>query len=491
MRRQQQFPERWNGGAVIFSPPVERASQGRWVAVGAFCMVAAVAYLSRNCLSVFVLDDNFQSQMQASKEELGWAMSSFFLAYAVGQIPAGWLGHRFGSRRMLTVFAAMWSVSTALMGLASGLVMLCLVQAAMGLAQAGVFPNAARSITDWVPVERKALACGLMAACMSVGGAIATGLTGWLAGHDVHWRAIAGMYSIPGLLWAAWFWTWFRDRPEDHPGVNHAERKLIRPDDDGLPARSPPRPPGTRTPASEEPQPSSPALAAGNSVEPAPPEPVPWMRLLTSWPLWLINGQQFFRAAGYVFFATWFPTYLKETRDVTIVNAGLLGSLPLLAVVAGSSLGGGLTDWLLSRTGSRRISRQLTAVVCLTVCGLLNAATVSAATTTAAMTLFVAASFFAAVAGPCGYAQTMDVAGRQVPVVFGMMNMVGNFGAAACAPVVAWYVKADGSGWSIPIHGSWESVPFLFMGIYFAAATCWALLDPSARIEPDRVAPPD
>src|SRR5207244_2500719 len=79
----------------------------------------------------------------------------------------------------------------------------------------------------------------------------------------------------------------------------------------------------------------------------------PWLALFSSPALWCICGQQFFRAAGYMFFTSWFATYLQETRGVTIARSGFLNMLPLVAVVVAGMFGGALSDWLLKRTGSR------------------------------------------------------------------------------------------------------------------------------------------
>ena len=73
----------------------------------------------------------------------------------------------------------------------------------------------------------------------------------------------------------------------------------------------------------------------------------------------------------------------------------------------------------------------------------------------------------------------MDLAGKQIPVVFGMMNMMGNFGAAVCPQLVTRTAEAAG----------WESVLFLFFGIYLGGAICWALIDTEACIESASVSP--
>src|SRR5438094_6011815 len=127
---------------------------------------------------------------------------------------------------------------------------------------------------------------------------------------------------LPGLLFAVWYFYWFRDRPEEHASVNEAERTLI-----------------AGSPAAERVAAATPTAA------------VPWRTLLTSGRLALICGQQFFRASAYIFYATLFPTSLRETRHVSASESGFLSSFPLLGVVFGSLTGGILMDYIWRRSG--------------------------------------------------------------------------------------------------------------------------------------------
>ena len=61
----------------------------------------------------------------------------------------------------------------------------------------------------------------------------------------------------------------------------------------------------------------------------------------------------------------------------------------------------------------------------------------------------------------------------RVEPIFGAMNMCGNLGAAMCPLVVAWLVEQ---------LGQWDLVLILFVGIYVAAAACWALLNPNGTL---------
>src|SRR5207244_2931119 len=87
-------------------------------------------------------------------------------------------------------------------------------------------------------------------------------------------------------------------------------------------------------------------------------EATPWLRLLLSPAFWLLSVQQFFRAGANVFFATWFPTFLQDTRGLGRASAAAWASLPALAAIFAGPAGGWLSDFVLARTGSRRAARQ-------------------------------------------------------------------------------------------------------------------------------------
>ncbi len=414
-----------------------------WVIV-ALCLAAAVSYIARNSISV--AEEDVRLELGMSIWSMGWVMSAFFITYAVFQIPAGRVADVWGSRKALTVFAVLWSVSSVFMGLAMGFWSLFMARLLMGAAQAGLFPGSVISIRHWLPPERRALACGFLASSMSAGGAIASVLTGVFlndARWNWHWRWVFILFCLPGLVWAMWFYRWFRNRPEEHPRVDPDEIEAIR------------------------------GPLGSSKAEDASSVKTPWGLLLSSPRLWLICAQQFFRAAGYIFYATWFPTFLKKTEGVSTEESGLLTSLPLLAVVVGSPLGGALVDWIWKRTRSRRLSRQLVATSGLLLASLLVLAATFATSTTAVLTLITASSFSFAVGGPCSYLVTIDMGGKHLASVFSTMNMSGNIAAVICPLAVPLIVEST---------GDWNNALFLVAGIYLAAALCWAFLNPEGTL---------
>lgn len=105
--------------------------------------------------------------------------------------------------------------------------LLIVAQLIMGVAQAGVFPAACNSIGQWMPLAQRTLGCGVFTAGMQIGAIIASWSVGVLI-LEFDWRWIFVAFSMPGILWALGFVSWFRERPELTPAVNLQELELIR-----------------------------------------------------------------------------------------------------------------------------------------------------------------------------------------------------------------------------------------------------------------------
>lgn len=443
-------------------------TSARYAVLVLLCLSAAVAYFQRN--SIAVAEKTIRTELNWTPEEMGWVMSSFFITYALLQVPCGVLVTRYGPRRMLPLFALVFSASAGIFGAGAGMIGMVLARLGMGAGQAGLFPGTTSTVSKWFPRTGWALSNGAIASFMQVGAAVGAAVTGLLLTR-LGWKLLFALYALPGLAWAAWFYLWFRDRPEEHPAVGRAELELIRGGSAAVRSDGGPPDAANRT---GPPDAATARQTAGTTVSaPLAHSPMPWLTLLSSWAMICICGQQFFRGCASTLFGSWFATYLKETRHVDIAQSGMLTSLPIVALAVGSLAGGGISDWLLARTGSRRVARQLTSVVTLLFCVGLSIAAYWIRDPLIAVLVISAGSFFAAISGPCAYAITIDMGGRHVTNVFSTMNMWGNIGAWLFPLLVPKLVKHT---------DSWESVLFLFAGIYLAAAFAWMLFDPNRTI---------
>ena len=122
------------------SAPGHAATRVRYLLLAVATANAFLLYLDRICMGAVVQSASFQREFGLAKEHVGDVLAAFFFAYALGQLPAGWLADRFGPRRMLVTYILLWSLFTALTGVVGGLLGLVVVRLACGLAEAGAYP---------------------------------------------------------------------------------------------------------------------------------------------------------------------------------------------------------------------------------------------------------------------------------------------------------------------------------------------------------------
>lgn len=419
---------------------LERPTWVRYRVLSWLTLSAALAYLTRN--AVGVAESTIREDLGLSYQQSGWFMAAFFWTYAVFQVPTGWLAHRYGTKSALTGFALLGSFAALVTGIAPGLGVLVIAQMLLGVAQAGTFPASCNSISHWIPMARRSIACGILATGMQLGAILAGKLTGELI-EPIGWRWVFILYAVPGFIWAAWFWLRFRNTPSQDASVNESELQLIQS--------------GRET----------------SSIEAASHEPTPWVSIATNPTIWFLCGQQMCRAAGYMFFASWFPTFLQKTRGVSVEDSGSLQALVFAGTLAGSLSGGWLVDQIWRRTANLRLSRSGIGGLALLGCALLILAAWFVQDVTLAVVLLTLGAFCAALAGPCAISATIDIGGNHVPQVFGLVNMAGNLAAAACPILVGALFQ-----WT----AAWHLVLLLFAGVYLAGAMSWIFVNPGRKI---------
>src|SRR5262245_23839745 len=130
--------------------PLSRPTSVRYLVLFATALVATSMYVDRACLGQVI--DIVQHQFRWEDWQKDWALSAFFLTYALAQVPGGWLGTRIGQARALTLYLVLWSVFTAAAGLATGFLGLLAARLLTGLAQAGTYPAAASVVRGWFPM---------------------------------------------------------------------------------------------------------------------------------------------------------------------------------------------------------------------------------------------------------------------------------------------------------------------------------------------------
>lgn len=419
--------------------------------LAAIALASSSAYLTRYCISI--ANTTIESELGLTPSDMGLVFTAFNVGYLFFQVPGGALGNRFGTRVSMPLLSTLWSLCTVWTSLVYSYVPLVTSRIVFGCAQAGLVPNSAKVISDWLPVSRRGFGSAAIGAAMSVGSVITFGLTAKLLEY-LDWRTVFQLYSLVGLAWAGGYYWFARSRPSEHGWVNDAELSLIAGESGNTDAGS---------------------KAAGEK------NGLTWARtkvMARSLSMWGICVQSFFRAAGYIILVTWFPAFLEKGFGVTREEAGLLSMAPTAGVIVGTLLGGFIVDWLLRLTGSKWISRSGVAMTALGLCSLV---TLSASWTGSPYQLVAAVAVGAVFSGggnPAAWAATMDVAGKLTAEVMGIMNMAGTLGGLITPTVLGYMIENIER-----TNGDWNTVIYLSAAIYLAGSLSWLIIDPNVVVD--------
>jgi MFS family permease len=394
--------------------------------LGLLCVMYFITYVDRVNVSTAAIE--FSKEFHLSNTQVGLVFSAFAYPYLIFQVIGGWVGDRFGPRRTLTICSLVWAGATVLMGLSTGLVSMLVARVLLGLGEGATFPTATRAMSNWTASNRRGFAQGITHAFSRIGNAVTPPVVTWLM-VAVSWRGSFIVLGLMSLIWAiVWGW-YFRDNPRDHAKITVQEVDI-------LPAY------------------------VGVKETPA----VPWMALIKrmlpvtlvyfcyGWTLWL--------------FLTWIPQYFLHNYHMNLKNSAVFASGVFFAGVLGDSLGGYVTDWLLTRTQSRTKARSYMVVVCnLGALASLLPILFVHDSTIAAICLSLGFFFAEMTIGPM-WAIPMDIAPKYSGTASGFMNM-GSALAAILSPVVG--------GWIIDVTGNWDwpfigSMGLMVVGAVFAFA---------------------
>jgi MFS transporter, ACS family, glucarate transporter len=400
--------------------------------------LAVITYVDR--IAIAVATQAISLDLGLTRTQMAWALAVFGWAYALFEIPGGWLGDKIGPRRVLMRIVIWWSFFTAATGWAWSAASLIVVRALFGAGEAGAFPNLTRMLTTWLPKAERDRAQANVWLATRLSGAFTPVLVASLIGL-MGWRRTFEVCGVLGVVWAIFFYRWYRDVPGEHPGVNAAELAMLPPQRDTAVAHS----------------------------------GVPWGRIFSTPAVWLLSIQYMCLAYGWWFYINWLPTYLRESRGTSLTMGALLSGLPLLLGGAGCLVSAALIPRLSRSLRSVALARRIVAIA-----GFLGASACIIIFTgiedpRRAMIVLGFAGFFNDFVMPAAWAGTMDIGGRYAGTVSGAMNMMGSIAGASSVLVVGYLLA-----WT---SGNWTLTFYISSAIYLVGAVCWLFLDSHTPVE--------
>ncbi len=449
-------------GTLSNQPGAPRPSRARYGVLGFACSLALLTYLDRIC--IMQAKESIRLDLGFSDKEMGLIFAAFMVGYLLLEVPGGWMGDRWGSRRVLAIIVLAWSLFTALTGciwpfiLDSGqrlqlgslviplainsLTAMLLIRFLFGLGEAGAFPNVTRVIRDWFPLEERASALGWVWTFARLGGALAPVVLSALT-VMLGWRQAFWMLGLAGVAWASIFYLRFRDRPEEDPLCNDSERALIRH--------------------------GSMHSESGGHAWPS------WRVLIGSSTVWAMCAASFFINLGWYFYATWQPMYWKEVHNIAYDKSSWLTGAPFVCGAVGTLLGGRWSDYMLRRGGSLRWSRALIGLIGYFLAGTCILATGFTTSVWQAETLLCLAFLVNDLTVPIIWTVSTDVGGHFAGTLSGLMNMVGGIGAVLCPALLPHAYEMLHKHFDNRV--SWR---IIFVGLaasWFLGALTWLVID--------------
>lgn len=357
---------------------------------------------------------SIQKELGISLVMVGSILSAFRWGYSLFQIPGAWLGDKIGPRRALPLIVCWWSLFTSLTAMTFGASQMLMCRFLFGVGEAGAFPIATRSLSRWMLPSERGYAQGITHAGSRLGQAFTPPIVVAMIGVW-GWRSPFWMFGSLGVVWAAVWYYWYRDTPQEHASVNQAELQLIEA------SLGPPKLRVTGT---------------------------PWKFILRSSTLWTLALMYFCYGYCIAVYQDWLPTYLNKARGFNLKQMGFYAMLPLLAGTVGDLVGGLFSDFIAKRTGDLKMARRSVGMSGF----LLASASILPATFTPDPYLCVVftclAMFGLELTVGVSWAVPLDIGGDYAGSVSAVMNTCGNIGGAISPMILAYLVGLH--GWNVP-----------------------------------------
>ena len=227
---EREYSRLQDSSTQLLAPPTRPRGFGTRHGIILMCSLATfVMYLARVAISIALVGAHgISAQRGLTTADEGFINSAFFIGYGAAMVPSGELIARWGPVRTLGLSGAVQVVATLLTpaaaarSAAGAVGGLCALRAALGLAQAPLYPATAQMISAWLPAGERSRGYTIT----DGGSYLATALTLGVGPMLIDAVGYAGLFYLYAGVVGAWGLAWAHyctSRPERHPRVGTAE----------------------------------------------------------------------------------------------------------------------------------------------------------------------------------------------------------------------------------------------------------------------------
>lgn len=432
-----QTPE--NAGSV-------KRTNVRWMVVAMLFFMTLINYADR--ASISLAGPQMASELGLTPVDMGIIFSAFGWAYVIFQLPGGWLLDKFGSKLIYSLSIFFWSLFTLMTGLAgfltgaTAVAFIFAMRFLVGVSEAPSFPANSRIVAAWFPASERGAAAAIFNSAQYGSTVFFAPLMGWLA-HTWGWHSV---FTVLGLLGIA-FLPLFRKivkSPKLHPSVNDAEMEYISTG-------------GALVTLDEKKE--------GNTKTEGPKLSYLKQLLSSRMMLGTYLAQYCLNAIGF-FFITWFPVYLVQEKNMSIMKAGMVAAIPAICGFCGGIIGGFFSDFLIRRGVSVSVARKTPIITGMLLCCVMVMCNYT--DSESAVIAIMALSFLGKGIGGMGWTINTDTAPREIAGLSGSMLNTFSNASSITTPIITGYILSvtgsfNGVLWFVISHAIMVIFFYLFM----------------------------
>ncbi len=285
----------------------------RWYILVLLFVATTINYLDRQIIGL--LKPILEVEFEWSETDFAYIVMAFTAAYAIGLLFFGWFVDKVGTKTGYSIIVGIWSLAGMLHAAARGAWGFAIARLGLGLGEAGNFPAAVKTVSEWFPKREKALATGIFNSGTSIGVIVALFLVPWILSH-YGWHEVFLITGALGFIWMI-FWHFMYNLPEKSKHLTEAERELIR---------------------------------SGQDDETVTEKlPIKWLKLFSFPQTWAFVVGKAFIDPIFWFFLFWLPAYFSSTFNLDLTKPSVELMIIYTSTTVGSIGGGYLSSWLIKR----------------------------------------------------------------------------------------------------------------------------------------------
>ncbi|MCD0470403.1 MFS transporter [Flavobacterium sp. JAS] len=282
-----------------------------------------INYIDRQVIGL--LKPTLEKEFNWTETDYSNIVMAFSAAYAIGLMGFGRWIDKIGTKLGYSVSVFFWSIAAVAHAFAKSTFGFGLARVGLGIAEAGNFPAAIKSVAEWFPKKERALATGIFNSGANVGAVVAPIMVPAILGA-YGWQEAFVITGAVGFIWLIFWWK-FYETPARHKKISKEEFDYIHSD---------------------------------NELVSAIEVPVKWTALFKIKQTWAFIFGKLLTDPVWWFFLFWLPSYFSETFNLDLKKPSLPLVIVYTATTIGSIGGGFLSSYLIKKGWNVQKARKTT-----------------------------------------------------------------------------------------------------------------------------------